>query len=52
MAIDNKGFRDSVYILKLIDLKVLSILDITDVATLKNSGSWHKPYKTRLHDLR
>ena len=45
-------FGDYVYILKLMDSKVISILDIISVATLKNSGSWHKLYKARQHDLR
>ena len=44
--------RDSVYISKLIDLKVLYIQEIISVATSKNSGSWHKLYRARQHDLR
>ena len=45
-------FGDSVYILNSNNLKVLSILEIINVATLENSGSWHKLYKARQHDLR
>ena len=50
--IRNGYFGDSVYISKLIDLKVLYIQEIISVATSKNSGSWHKLYRARQHDLR
>ena len=49
---DSQWLSIYVYILKLIDSKVISILDIISVATLKNSGSWHKLYRVRQHDLR
>ena len=49
---DSQWLSISVYISKLIDLKVLYIQEIISVATSKNSGSWHKLYRARQHDLR